>query len=113
MCLHITGLPRVKLQSGSHTDAKEGETVVLRCVVRSQTPATISWSFQTEIHNRKLVPGDISDRYRTHDCGQELHIQYAETSDSGNYICTVKNEYGYAEQIVNLEVKGELLFVSI
>ena len=41
-----------------------------------------------------------------------LHITAVSSSDSGSYICGVKNGDAYAEAVVNLEVSGQWLGCS-
>ena len=84
------------------------DIVVHRCEVLSESTAQIIWSVQTATQNRTLDPSKSlgTRRYRIHDCGQELHIQYAELSDRGNYVCTVKNKHGLVELTSSVRVRG-------
>ena len=108
----LLGPPQVKLPKIIQIKAFEKETVILNCHVRSHSSAHIIWLIKNAVHKRKLVPGESFDssRYSIHNCGQELHIQYAGISDSGKYTCTVENERGSVEHISILEVRGKMFF---
>ena len=53
------------------------------------------------------------ERHRIDDVGAKLTITNISSSDAGDYICSANNRNGRAEQIILIDVQGELQNIYI
>ena len=67
-----------------------GNTAVVDCQVRSNPPATITWSYQLGTVTRTLATGGRV----TISPGNRITIINVQEGDAGYYVCTARNVFG-------------------
>ena len=78
-------------------------TVEITSEVMSRSFALIAWLYNGQPIDRSDKPHVKNESLS---CHQKLKIEYAMTSDSGNYTCQVTNTNGSVTKACLLKVKG-------
>lgn len=84
------------------TSSKEGDPIELRCLVKSLNKCTVSWLKDDHIISSRNSDRRFKDIIEDNAC--LFQISTAQTADSGNYSCIVKNSAGKAECSIMLNV---------
>ena len=107
LCLSIVPLPVVTISPGS-VNVSYNSTVTLTCNVQSLTTPTVTWTSNTEVILPSTSHVSNNDIHTTTLTLEQVTLEYI-----GEYTCSAVNEGGERNHMINVNVYGKNMCVSV